>query len=155
MSQGIPFSLFSTGKFHQGIQGEAFVRVCFDEHLAPRSDPPPFPHKARLAEEITVDRYPVVAAHIACGVNPPQVQIGWKDFELKTRIEHVVILSDNYTISGSTVCFHRDLTPECFSNLVGQGALVAALTRKFVRLQRLGVNGCRNGPLKPLLTDMN
>jgi hypothetical protein len=82
----------------------------FDHHLTPRSNPTPFPHKARSAEKITVNGNPVVAAHIACRVNPPQMQMGWKDFELRTQIEHVVILPDIYTISGRTACFHLDLT---------------------------------------------
>jgi hypothetical protein len=103
----------------------------FDHHLTPRSNPTPFPHKARSAEKITVNGNPVVAAHIACGVNPPQMQMGWKDFELRTQIKHVVILADLYTISGRTIRFHRDLTLTIVSHLPDQYALATGLIIKF------------------------
>ena len=117
-SQSIPFPLFSPGKFHQCAYSPTFVRMCFNHHLTARSDPTPFPHKARSAEKITVNGNPVVAAHIAGRVNPPQMQMGWKDFELRTHIEHVVILPDLDTISGRTICFHLDLTLTSVSQLI-------------------------------------
>jgi hypothetical protein len=76
--------------------------------------------------------------------------MGWKDFELRTHIEHVVILPDPYTISGRLKCFYRYLTLTSVSHLLNQDALAAGLTGKFSSIQRLGVNGCRNGSLKTL-----
>jgi hypothetical protein len=105
--------------------------MCLDHHLTTRSDPTPFPHKARSAEKITVNSNPVVAAHVACGVNPPQMQMGWKDFELRTHIEHVVVLADLYTISGIIICFHRDLTLTSVSHLLDQDTLATGLINKF------------------------
>ena len=105
--------------------------MCLDHHLTTRSDPTPFSHKARSAEKITVNGNPVIAAHIACRVNPPQMQMGWKDLELRTHIEHVVILPDLDTISGRTICFHRDLTRTSVSHLLDQDALATGLINKF------------------------
>jgi hypothetical protein len=105
--------------------------MCFSHYLTARSDPTPFPHKTRLAEKITVNGNPVVAAHVACGVNPPQMQMGWKDFELRTHIEHVVILPDLDTISGRIMCFHRDLTLTSVSHLLDQDALATGLINQF------------------------
>lgn len=130
-SQGIPFSLFGPGKFHQCVYSPTFVRMCFNHHLTARSDPTPFPHKARSAEKITVNGDPVVAAHVACGVNPSQMQMGWKDLPLRTHIEHVVILPDLDTISDRAKRFHRDLTLKRLPHLLEQDALAAELTSKF------------------------
>ena len=130
-SQGIPFSLFGPGKFHQSVYSPTFVRMRFDHHLTPRSNPTPFPHEARSAEKITVNGNLVEAAHIACGVNPPQMQMGWKDFELRTHIEHVVILPDIHTISGRIIRFHRDLTLMSVSHLLDRDALAKGLINKF------------------------
>jgi hypothetical protein len=94
--------------------------VRFDHHLTPRSNPTPFPHEARSAEEITVNGNPIVAAHIACGVNPPQMQMGWKDCELRTHIEHVVILPDIHTISGMMIRFQLDLRLMSVSHRIDQ-----------------------------------
>ena len=107
-SRGIPFSLFATRKFHQCVYSPAFVRMCFDHHLTVRSDPTPFPHKACLAEKSTVNGNPLVAVHVACGVNLRQMQMGWKDFELRTHIEHMVILPNHFTVSGRVYWYHRD-----------------------------------------------
>ena len=106
--------------------------MCFNHHLTARSDPTPFPHKARSAEKITLNGNPVVAAHVACGVNPSQMQMGWKDFELRTHIEYVVILADLYTISGRTACFHLDLTLTSVCHLLDQDALITGLNNKFI-----------------------
>jgi hypothetical protein len=130
-SQGIPFSLFGPGKFHLCVYSPTFVRMFFDHHPTTRSDLTPFPHEARSAEKIAVNGNPVVAAHIACEVNPSQMQMGWEDFELRTHIEHVVILPDLYTISGRMICFHRDLTLKRLPHLLEQDALAAELTSKF------------------------
>jgi hypothetical protein len=112
--------------------------MCFDHHLTARSYPTPFPHKARLAEKVTVNGNPLVAAHVARGINPPQMQMGWKDFELRTHIEHVVILPDFYTISGRDIFFHRDLTLKSVSHLLDQGAFGCRIDRQIHLLAKIG-----------------
>jgi hypothetical protein len=60
------------------------------------------------------------------------MQMGWKDFELRTHIGHVVILADLYTISGRTTCFHLDLTLTSVCHLLDQDALITGLINKFI-----------------------
>ena len=57
--------------------------------------------------------------------------LGKCGFELRTHIEHVVILAELYTISGRTICIHRDLTLASISHLLDQDALVTGLINKF------------------------
>lgn len=127
--------------------------MCFDLHLTSRSDPTPFPLEARSAEKITVNGNPIVAAHVACGVNPPQMQMGWEDFELRTHFEHVVILPNFGTISGSTIRFHRDLRHKRYF-ILGAKELWLPDRPANSPLKTMGGNGCGNGSLQPLTIGM-
>ena len=59
--------------------------MCLDQHLTTRSNPPPFPYKAGLAEKVTLDRHVIRAAHIAARITVAgdwlwmAVQREWQD----------------------------------------------------------------------------
>ena len=77
------------------------------------------------------------------------MQMGWKDFELRTHIEHVVILPDLDTISGRMIRFHRDLRRKRYL-IAGAKELWLPDRPANSTLKRMGVNGCGNGSLQPL-----
>lgn len=87
-----------------------------DQDLTSIPDPAPLPNKASAAKKVSLNAKSVEATHVAGRVNPPQMKIGRKDFELDRLIEHIVIRIAAPTISGSLARLYRDL-------LLCQGAL--------------------------------
>ena len=63
----------------------------FDHDLAPTPNPAPLPNETRAAKKVALNAKSVEATHVAGGVNPPQVEVGWEDFKLDGLIEHIVI----------------------------------------------------------------
>jgi hypothetical protein len=80
----------------------------FNQDLAPIPNPAPFPNEARAAKKVALNAKLVEATHVAGGVNPPQVEVGWEDFKLDRLIEHIVIQMTELTISGRKARFHHD-----------------------------------------------
>ena len=80
----------------------------FNQDLAPIPNPAPFPNEARAAKKVALNAKPVEATHVAGRINPPQVEVGWKDFKLDGMIEHLVIQMTEITISGSFAHFYQD-----------------------------------------------
>jgi len=85
-----PFT-FGSGKFHEGGDGFAFIIMRLNHHLSTIADPAPLTNKAGLPEQILLHAQPVEASHVAGGVDPPQMQVGWEHFKLERLIEHIVI----------------------------------------------------------------
>jgi hypothetical protein len=98
--EGIAPFAFDCGQFHQRGDRLAFVGMRLDHDLAPIPNPAPFPNETSAAKKVTLNAKPVEATHVAGGVNPPQVEVGWEDFKLDRLIEHIVIQLAGSTISG-------------------------------------------------------
>lgn len=102
-----PFAL-DCGQFHQRSDRLAFVIMGFDHDLAPVPNPAPLANETCATKKVALNAKPVEAAHVASGINPPQVEVGWKDFELHRLIEHIVIQLAEITISGRIAHFYQD-----------------------------------------------
>jgi hypothetical protein len=98
--EGIAPFAFDCGQFHQRGDRLAFVIMGFNQDLAPTPNPAPFPNETRAAKKVALNAKPVEATHVAGGVDPPQVEVGWEDFKLDRLIEHIVIQLAGSTISG-------------------------------------------------------
>jgi hypothetical protein len=94
-----PFA-FDRGQFHQRGDRLAFVIMGFNQDLTPIPNPAPLPNERRAAKKVTLNAKPVEATHVAGGINPPQVEVGWEDFKLDGLIEHIGIQVAGFTISG-------------------------------------------------------
>lgn len=80
-----------------------------DQDLTSIPNPAPLPNKASAAKKVSLNAKTVEATHVAGRVNPPQMKIGRKDFELNSLIKHIVIRIAALTISGSAALLHFDL----------------------------------------------
>ena len=118
--EGIAPFAFDCGQFHERGDRLALVIMGFDHDLAPIPNPAPFPNEARAAKKVALNAKPVEATHVAGGVNPPQVEVGWEDFKLDRLIEHIVIQMAKITISGRFVHFYQDFL-SCRSTLLPLG----------------------------------
>jgi hypothetical protein len=106
--EGIAPFAFDCGQFHQRGDRLAFVIMGFDHDLASIPDSAPFPNETCAAKKVTLNAKPVEATHVAGGINPPHVEVGWEDFKLDRLIEHIVIQMSELTISGRKARFHHD-----------------------------------------------
>lgn len=106
--EGIAPFAFDCGQFHQRGDRFTFVIMGFNHDLAPIPNPAPFPNETRATKKVALNAKPLEATHVAGGVNPPQVEVGWEDFKLDRLIEHIVIQMTEPTISGRKSRFHHD-----------------------------------------------
>ena len=106
--EGIAPFAFDCGQFHQRSDRLAFVIMGFNQDLATIPDAAPLANETCAAKKVTLNAKPVEPTHVAGGVNPPQVEVGWEDFKLDRLIEHIVIQMTELSISGRKSRFDHD-----------------------------------------------